>query len=276
MALLAAIKAAHPDDDTSRLVYADWLQENDQEDQAAAIRENVDLRARLHQGLKMDGEWQARRLKFGNLVFEKMARWFDGVVEWFDHEENTLTNRREGRIPYLGGGVAAWFDRGMLCVRGNPDALKVIPEKLWPWLYRFEIDGASGGAKSLIRTVAKTGVVELAFDTAYDDERVLLNRFVNVVSGKWPCAIPSVKYIDFGRTPEARTILKLTEWPRDTTGHIEVAVLCFEGTEYEMDDLENSVQILEPAWRGGIAGQTPIVRKRRPELIIPSEDHAIR
>lgn len=41
-ALLAAI-IAHPDEDTHRLVYADWLQENGREDRAEFIRVQVEL-----------------------------------------------------------------------------------------------------------------------------------------------------------------------------------------------------------------------------------------
>src|SRR5262245_52495484 len=41
-ALLGAI-VAHPDDDTARLVYADWLQENGDEEQATFIRDSIKL-----------------------------------------------------------------------------------------------------------------------------------------------------------------------------------------------------------------------------------------
>src|SRR5262245_13490092 len=41
-ALLAAI-IADPDEDTPRLVYADWLQEHGDEEQAAFIRESIKL-----------------------------------------------------------------------------------------------------------------------------------------------------------------------------------------------------------------------------------------
>jgi uncharacterized protein (TIGR02996 family) len=41
-ALLAAI-VAHPDDDTPRLVYADWLQENGDEEQAQFIRDSIQI-----------------------------------------------------------------------------------------------------------------------------------------------------------------------------------------------------------------------------------------
>jgi len=41
-ALLAAI-IAHPDEDTPRLVYADWLQEHDQPERAEHIRLSIQL-----------------------------------------------------------------------------------------------------------------------------------------------------------------------------------------------------------------------------------------
>ena len=40
---LRAAIIAQPDDDTLRLIYADWLQENDQSDRAAFVRAQVSL-----------------------------------------------------------------------------------------------------------------------------------------------------------------------------------------------------------------------------------------
>ncbi len=46
-AALLAVIVAQPDDDTARLVYADWLQEHGDEEQAAFIRKFNPGRANL-------------------------------------------------------------------------------------------------------------------------------------------------------------------------------------------------------------------------------------
>ena len=59
-ALLAAI-CAEPDDDTPRLVYADWLQEHGDEEQAQFIRDGLDRVACRLRGRKASEDRDATR-----------------------------------------------------------------------------------------------------------------------------------------------------------------------------------------------------------------------
>ena len=61
-ALIAAI-TAHPDDDTPRLVYADWLQENGEPDRAEFIR----LQCRLEHRIATGSEWDALAVRESEL-----------------------------------------------------------------------------------------------------------------------------------------------------------------------------------------------------------------
>lgn len=288
-ALLAAIKTVHPDDDTPRLVYADWLQENGDEKQAGLIRENVGLRTRMRAGLPMTGDWHARRLVFSNAVFADLGRWFDGLVEWFDHEENSLTNQNTGRIPYEGFGVAGWFDRGLLCVRGNPAALAAMPERLWKWVCRVEVDGGRGGAGRLIEFINRTGVVEVSFDSGYDDGRVTLYRFARMLSdvakkrgGKTADRVPSLKFVDLGPQPSRQAIDAMITWDPELIRQIETLIVCVDeqlfehGSAYSYDIRPQDVERLATAWIEKVPNHRPIVRERPASLITLSEDHAVR
>src|SRR5262245_22777869 len=57
---LAAIRSA-PDEDTNRLVFADWLDEHDEHRAAARLRWWCGARVRLRDGIKVDwpGDWRA-------------------------------------------------------------------------------------------------------------------------------------------------------------------------------------------------------------------------
>lgn len=69
-ALLAAI-IAHPDEDTPRLMYADWLQEHDQPERAEYIRLSIQL-ANLRYG-EPDFETREAQLRERLRPFEKLA-----------------------------------------------------------------------------------------------------------------------------------------------------------------------------------------------------------
>src|SRR5262245_6221461 len=69
-AILAAIYA-NPDDDTPRLVFADWLDEHDQPERAEFIRVQVDLAARSRWG---DGQ-ERNRERENELLSAHRAAW---------------------------------------------------------------------------------------------------------------------------------------------------------------------------------------------------------
>jgi uncharacterized protein (TIGR02996 family) len=92
-ALLAAI-IAQPDDDTARLVYADWLQEHGREERAELIRAQVGLARprQITETARQRSEWSTRERL---LLQTRAERW-----------------RKE--LPSLRGVDWGWFERGMV------------------------------------------------------------------------------------------------------------------------------------------------------------------
>lgn len=76
-ALLAAI-VANPDNDTARLVYADWLQENGDEEQATYIRDSIEP-GRVRPNFDGENEW-LERLGVENVVVDRWNRGFPDRV----------------------------------------------------------------------------------------------------------------------------------------------------------------------------------------------------
>jgi uncharacterized protein (TIGR02996 family) len=73
-ALLAAI-IAHPDEDTPRLMYADWLQEHDRPERAEFIRLSIRLANLRHGDPKFETD-EARLLEqFQALVEGRIGKW---------------------------------------------------------------------------------------------------------------------------------------------------------------------------------------------------------
>jgi uncharacterized protein (TIGR02996 family) len=83
-ALWAAIRA-HPDDDTPRLVYADWLQENGDEPRAEFIRLQIEQNA-LFSPSALCSDSAERRLtkREAKLIRLHRDEWFRGLSETFD------------------------------------------------------------------------------------------------------------------------------------------------------------------------------------------------
>lgn len=90
-ALLAAI-VADPDEDTPRLVYADWLQDHGDEEQARFIRETIELsRASFR-----DGVWWSRVKRLRELAEERSLDWYGPL----GLGETVAVNRYERGFPY--------------------------------------------------------------------------------------------------------------------------------------------------------------------------------
>lgn len=78
-ALLRAI-CAHPDDDTPRLVYADWLQERGEEERAELIRAQCRMRA---PGLP-DSDFRALSARANDLIRARGAEWKRAELPQFE------------------------------------------------------------------------------------------------------------------------------------------------------------------------------------------------
>lgn len=157
IALLASIRAAHPDEDTPRLVYADWLDEHDRHGHAEATREDVDLdRSAPNAGDTVDPEWSRRVDDHVRKVQENVKHWFDeDLGKWLNGARGTWrpTKRLIG------------FDRGMLVLRGSPlqfrDALRL--PGLSPYVVGLEVIGPQGGYGDLAESIEGLAVSTVAF-----------------------------------------------------------------------------------------------------------------
>src|SRR5262245_45374829 len=99
-----------PADDGLRLIYADWLEENDQPDRAEFIRLQIEL-ARLPE------EHSDRRLlemRERALLKRSRATWLEGLPEW---ARDTAVFRR-GFVAQVEASVREWQDDGAV-VRGH-------------------------------------------------------------------------------------------------------------------------------------------------------------
>jgi uncharacterized protein (TIGR02996 family) len=95
-ALLGAI-VAHPDEDTPRLIYADWLQENGDTEQAQFIRDSV----RLAPVTVRDVGWVAEMERLEELAYEHGDDWVEALGI------SCSTNRFERGLP-----IRVTFDGG--------------------------------------------------------------------------------------------------------------------------------------------------------------------
>lgn len=87
---LRAAIVAQPDDDTLRLIYADWLQENDQSDRAAFVRAQVSL--------AQSEPYSPQYRQYGSAA-EKLQK---AHPEWGQH------------IRQKHGAISGWFERGFI------------------------------------------------------------------------------------------------------------------------------------------------------------------
>lgn len=197
-ALLAGIKAGHPDDNTARLVYADWLEEHDQGHIAATIRENVDLRVKSPgEDDYIDVDWAVRMHAFNDLDFEP---WFGPTLEaWLNGDKGTWrpTTRR------------VRFDRGTLVLCGAPFQFQDRPARLLkPFVNKLHVTGPQGGISGLDEAINDLEVNELTFESS--------NQYVNQVMGRFlhnpSNALHRLVYLDLGGGVSMEQLIELAGW----------------------------------------------------------------
>ena len=109
-ALLAAIRT-HPDEDTPRLVYADWLQEHDRADRAEFLRLQCEV-ARLPDSSAAKGE---KRMRAGMLLAKHGEDWFGDLRSAF---KGCVIER--GFVRELAGDAAAFQNHAKMVARFAP------------------------------------------------------------------------------------------------------------------------------------------------------------
>ena len=151
-ALLAAIRT-NPDEDTPRLVFADWLDEHDQPERAEFIRLQCEV-ARLPPGK----EASAKAKKADALLKANKGAWFGSLVKAFNLIEPTP--RDEGRL-----------DRGFItALTGNVDTFVKHADALnnfAPCLHTANVWGVQGSVGALLKTSFVKRVAELNLETLY-------------------------------------------------------------------------------------------------------------
>jgi uncharacterized protein (TIGR02996 family) len=177
-ALLNAIRA-HPDEDTPRLVYADWLQENDRPERAEFIRLQCAI-ARLPDSAKEKAEKQTRATE---LLEENEKEWFDTLRSDFESCEI-----ERGFVKLLCGDADVFRKHARKIVRAAPvlhtarawrvgsAAATVLKLPFFEWVREVSMDGVEpssvGPLKKFVPPANLTSVT-IYTDQLYDADRIL-------------------------------------------------------------------------------------------------------
>lgn len=201
MAFLRAIKDSDPDEDTARLVYADWLDENgppERQRMGYAIRENIHFRRASHQAYVEPGAHK-RHTEYDNTVKSYKAAWYGhDLLNW-----ETADNKRQ--TTFLGG---------MLIAKGEPCDLNKIPLSAAPWVQKLMVRGPNGGAGGVITAMERTRAIEIHFASEYTGTRVVLERYVRSLRRQYKHAW-ALRYLTLGVWPTSETFDHLLHWHPD-------------------------------------------------------------
>ncbi len=177
-----------PDNDTPRLIYADWLEENGEPERAEFIRLQVELEPlriptsdpeaelerhrRLHRIPPGKAEpWEewivGKSLKREeDLLFQFRKRWLGPAVElWEDYQTHFNPEFRRGFVESVGVGLTALVDQGQKIHDGCPMLRELI------------VYGSMGRGKQLASCAAVAGVprIVIAGWVTVEDASALLN-----------------------------------------------------------------------------------------------------
>jgi uncharacterized protein (TIGR02996 family) len=183
-ALLNAIRA-HPDEDTPRLVYADWLQENDRPERAEFIRLQCAI-ARLPDSAPEKAEKQTR---VNVLLEEHEEEWFDTLRSDFEGCEI-----ERGFVTDLGGNAGVFRKHARKIVRAAPV------------LHSARVWSVCGTAATVLKLPFFEWVREVSLDRVEPRSLEPLKKFVP------PANLTSVT-IYTNRLREADRILPLLDAP---------------------------------------------------------------
>jgi uncharacterized protein (TIGR02996 family) len=155
---------AHRADDTARLVFADWLQENGDEDRAEFIRDQIALH-RSHPSYQQSDE-ATRRATFSSTDHERYARQHKLLGQNIHLWLNSMT-----------GGSRVHVNPGFQ--RGFPDSVDLAPEewlkygewlRRWAPLERVHLDGQGRPFSDLMTQPTLFGLSELSLNRVGTEE----------------------------------------------------------------------------------------------------------
>ena len=167
---------AHPEDDTARLVAADWRQERGEGERAELIRVQVELWARLNRlGLHYQPELLAREA-----ALLKGDRGDGGM--WVDAQADVRVLMRRGFAECVRCRADLWTHSGTRLLRREPVAcvwLTTLPEWEWcdPWGQFCQTSYLVGNTP--MRLVGREWRYVLSFDGVVSRLRALL-------AAEWP------------------------------------------------------------------------------------------
>jgi uncharacterized protein (TIGR02996 family) len=195
MAFLRSIKD-NPEENTNRLVYADWLDENEpaeRQKMGFAIREYIHFQQVEAHGVI--GAYD-RHATYTRTVVSNKGRWYgQDMLNW----EAAGKNRH------------IFFVAGMLSVKGKPCGLNKIPLDAAPWVLKLVVVGPDGGVGGIITAMERTEAVELQFATQYAGTRSVLERYARSVRKRHERA-HSLRYLNLGVVPTPETLDHMVNW----------------------------------------------------------------
>lgn len=232
-ALLAAIKA-DPEDDTPRLVYADYVEEvRELPEYGYAIREEIALRRQRDNDADRDYDAYDRHLKLSRTIERNLSEWCGGEIgSWLD--ETSI------RSYSLVG--------GMLTLRGAPCDLNKVPLSACPWVAKLRVRGEAGGAGGVMEALRRTGAVDLGFVSDFVGTRQVLERFVRMVKGQHTAH--ALRYLSLGVTPTDDTLREMVHWHHDVIKQMARVVVAFRPYGHRRLTLEDSrVRLVATYWK---------------------------
>jgi uncharacterized protein (TIGR02996 family) len=205
LSFLGAIKEADVDEDTPRLAYADWLDEQgDRPHFGEAIR--LDIAVRNEEKVLKEYRTIAsmrNSLRVHELLTQYAPYWF-GLGQMEADEANKYQEKmRTVDAPLR-------FDRGLLVLTGPID-LMYNAGRLFPWVDGARVTGPRGGAYKLMKLMAKTRLRRLAFHAA--DQQAMfdvMGRFCRAVTREFE--VHNLKHVDFGYSCDAAVIREVARW----------------------------------------------------------------
>lgn len=203
-AFLGAIKEADPDEDTPRLVYADWLDEQgDRPFFGEAIRLDIESR----NADKVTGQYRTISSMRNALRVRELT--IAHAHEWFGFEPDVeLHNKWRLKMSHMDAPII--LDRGLVMLTGSIETM-YHSDRLFPWVDGVRVTHQRGGAYKLMKLMEKTRLRRLAFHTA--DLHVMFDimaRFCRAVTREFE--IYNLKHIDFGYSVDAAVLRELRHW----------------------------------------------------------------
>jgi uncharacterized protein (TIGR02996 family) len=213
-ALLKAIKETDTAENTVRLVYADYVEENGRPEMAETIRPH----AQPYDRDDPDDSYFEGMERGYSLFRKHMVNWYGAdPFAWL----GSVTRRR------------VEFDRGMLLVYGEPADVCNFPSSAAPWVHTIELGDTRGGVSGIFGAINRTQPRKVAFTTHWRGNRRIVNAFASQVTTRCiktdEIPLGTVRELDLGDHPNLATLAAMMFWNPPTIKQIESVVITAMG-----------------------------------------------